>query len=187
MENHFPFPTLTTSRLLLRQMTVADATDLYEIYSDPQLTQYLDWYGPSSPRHAQDLIVSWNQQFDNKQLLPWGITQHTNDHLIGTIMYMPIRGTFANKPLLPVNIGFELSRMYWNKGIMTEALEVVTRFGIEQIGAHRIQAEVAPGNTASLKILEKLGFKQEGLLKQYFMHEVTKTFFDVIVLSLLPL
>lgn len=166
-------------------MTLEDVDDLLGIYANVQVVKYLDWDGPSTREQAEELIVSWNEQFDSRKLLPWGISLCTDSKLIGTIMYMPIRGTFESKPLFPISIGFELARNYWNQGIMSEALEEVTRFGVHTIGAHRIQADVVPENTASLRILKKFGFKYEGLLKQYLKHDVTSLFIDVVVLALI--
>lgn len=184
--NYFrTFPSLQTNRLNLRQMTNKDAIELYNIFRDTQLVKHLDWNGPSSLEEAQELIHSWNQSFEGKILLPWGITLKTDNSLIGTIMLMPLRGTFEVTPLPPITIGFELSASHWNKGIMSEALKVVTDFGTTQIGAHRIQAEVAPNNEASLAILQKYGFKKEGLLQKYLMHQVTHIFIDVIILALI--
>lgn len=74
---------------------------------------------------------------------------------------------------------------YWGKGIMSEAMQGVINFSKTQISPNRIQAEVYPENIASLKLLKKLGFQEEGLLRQYLMHEVTKTFLDVVLLALL--
>jgi ribosomal-protein-alanine N-acetyltransferase len=188
MYNFIEFPNILTGRLILRQMTLDDAEELYSFYSaDTQIIKYLDWNGPSSIEQAKNLIDAWNQQFEDKRLFPWGITLNTDHKLIGTIMCMPVRGTFDASPLSPVSVGFELSGVHWNKGIMSEALGAVIRFGFDKIGAHRIQAEVVPQNRISLRLLEKLGFKQEGLLKQYLMHDVTKVFFDVIMLALLDI
>ncbi|BBH23559.1 N-acetyltransferase [Paenibacillus baekrokdamisoli] len=185
MEYFDQFPILSTGRLVLRQMTLEDAADLYHIYSDKQVIKYLDWNGPSDVEQARALILSWNELFMDKKLLPWGITRQSDPKLIGTIMYMPSRGTFETIPLFPLSIGFELSTEYWNQGIMSEALEEVTQFGIHTIGAHRIQADVVPENTASLRILKKFGFKYEGLLKQYLKHDVTSIFIDVVILALI--
>jgi ribosomal-protein-alanine N-acetyltransferase len=179
------FPALQTERLVLRQMKIDDAIELHRFYSDNQVVKHLDWNGPSSVKEAEELILSWNQSFGGKQLLPWGIALKANNVLIGTIMLMPLRGTFEMKPLSPITIGFELSKTYWNNGIMSEALKAVTDFGTTEVGAHRIQAEVAPANEASLVILQRSGFKKEGLLQKYLMHQVSQIFIDVILLALI--
>ena len=65
------------------------------------------------------------------------------------------------------NIGFDLQSESWNKGIMTEALSAVLNFGFNQLEINRIEAEVMPGNENSEKLLLKLNFKKEGVLRQW--------------------
>lgn len=180
-----PFPTLRTERLVLRQMTVEDAIELYQIYSDNKVVEHLDWNGFSAIEEAEALILAWNKSFENKLLIPWGIALKASNKLIGSIMLMPLRGTFEQSPLAPVTIGFELAVDYWNKGLMTEALHAATEFGKRQIGAHRIQAEVSPDNKASLVILQRAGFKVEGVLEQYLLHQSSRVYMDVVLLALI--
>lgn len=179
------FPVLETERLRLRQMTLRDAGALYAYYSDPQVTAYLDWPGPASPGQAAEMILGWNRQYAEKRLVPWGITLKGDNTLIGTICCLPVRGTFEWQPPLPATIGFELARSHWRQGLMTEALDRVLAFTFERLGAHRIQAEVLPDNAASLKLLKKFGFAEEGRLRQYLLDEKTRTFHDILMLSLL--
>jgi ribosomal-protein-alanine N-acetyltransferase len=179
------FPTLVTERLILREISLKDAHDFLNYYANPQVTKHLDWNGPSSIKQAKEVISAWNNGFKNKAVIPWGITLKTNNKLIGTIPYIPIRGTFLSQPLQPTVVGFELSQDYWNKGIISEALKAVIAFGFNKLGSHRIQAEVFPENSASLHVLKKIGFQEEGLLKKYLYHEETRVFNDIILLSLL--
>jgi ribosomal-protein-alanine N-acetyltransferase len=179
------FPFIQTERLSLRQITVNDSEDLYNFYRDPNFFQYLDWDGPSSVEESAMMINSWNQDFELKKLIPWGISSRNDNRLIGTIMFMPIRGTFQDLPRFPLTISYDLQSDFWNKGIMTEALKAVLDFSKKKIQPHRVQAEVLSENTASLKVLKKLGFQEEGLLKHYLMHEVSKSFLNVVMLALL--
>jgi ribosomal-protein-alanine N-acetyltransferase len=64
-------------------------------------------------------------------------------------------------------IGYDLSRPYWRRGIMHEVLQAVIQFGFHTAHVERIQALVMPGNTASARLLEKLGFQDQGILKEY--------------------
>jgi ribosomal-protein-alanine N-acetyltransferase len=179
------FPVLETKRLILRQMTSEDGTDFFNYYSDRQVTKHLDWYGPDSVEHAQEVIQAWNDNYEKKIVIPWGIALKGSNKIIGTIPYIPIRGTFDWKPLFPTSVGFELSRAYWNQGIMSEALQAVISYGFDKLGSHRIQAEVYPDNTASISLLKKFGFLEEGRLRKYLYHEENKVFNDVIVMALL--
>lgn len=85
----------------------------------------------------------------------------------------------------PAEIGYDLSRKYWNMGIMTEALSGVIPFIFNKVESNRIQAIVNPENLASLKVLKKLGFNVEGYLRDYMYHLGAMKFFDVLMLSIL--
>jgi ribosomal-protein-alanine N-acetyltransferase len=65
------------------------------------------------------------------------------------------------------NIGYDLQVDFWNRGFITEALEAVIEYGFYELNINRIEAEVMPGNVASEKVLSKIGFKNEGLLRQW--------------------
>ncbi|WP_341282005.1 GNAT family N-acetyltransferase [Paenibacillus sp. FSL H8-0537] len=179
------FPFLHTKRLTLRQMAVQDAADLHAFYSDMKVTRHLDWLGPDSIEACKMLIESWNEAYAERRLIPWGITLQGSAPIMGTVMLMPTRGEFEVEPRYPLTIGYDLKPDYWNKGMMSEALQAVMDFNDKHIHARRIQAEVHPENIASLHVLKKLGFQQEGVLRQYLMHEATKNFLDVIMLALL--
>lgn len=177
------FPEMETERLLLREIGLEDAEDLFAYYNDRLVTQYLDWYGPSSVEHAQELITRWCDQFAEGCYLRWGISLKGDKRIIGTVSIAPVRGPFEWK--LPVCLGYELSRSYWNQRIMSEAVEAVMGYVFAQMGHHRMIAEVYPENGASLTLLTRLGFKQEGVLKKHLWHEGTSTWHDVITLAAL--
>jgi ribosomal-protein-alanine N-acetyltransferase len=64
-------------------------------------------------------------------------------------------------------LGYELGRRAWGKGFATEAVREVVRFGHAQAGLNRIEAVVMPGNEASVNVLRKVGFEEEGLLRAF--------------------
>ena len=63
-------------------------------------------------------------------------------------------------------IGYWLGEKYWGQGIMTEAVRLVTKFGFNKLGLKRIYARVFPWNKASMRVLEKAGYKFEGILRK---------------------
>ncbi|WP_164545693.1 GNAT family N-acetyltransferase [Paenibacillus albus] len=179
------FPLIQTKRLRLRQMHAADANDVFDFYSDPRVMQHQDWAGPPTIEATESLIDSWNEAYTDRKLFAWGISQREEDKVIGSVILMPTRGTFDEVPQFPLSLGYDLHPDYWNKGITSEALNGVLDFSRKSIGFNRIQAEVLPENKASIRVLHKLGFHEEGVLKQYLMHEVTHKFLDVVMLALL--
>jgi [ribosomal protein S5]-alanine N-acetyltransferase len=156
------FPQLETQNLLLRQTTFSDTKAIFEFFSNPEVLKYHDVEAFTSFEQAERLINRWNQRFYNQQGIRWGITRKDDDMIIGSCGYSQ-----WNKEPSQAEIGYELSKEHWRKGIMTEALRAVIKFGLENFEFNRIEATVMLGNTASIKLLQKLGFVEEGILKDY--------------------
>lgn len=174
------FPALETERLILRQLQSDDASDLYAYYSDPDVYQYLDWHGPDSVEDAAERVISnWSHWYAEQRIIRWGIVLKATQRLIGTVFFCDFVGESR------ADIGYELAKASWNQGIMTEALRAVLAFGFETMRLHRIQAIVNPENTASIKVLKKAGFVEEGVLRTYEYHHVRRDFNDVAMLALL--
>jgi len=185
MDPNAPFPRIRTNRLLLRQVVPEDAEDLYALSSDPLVTRLQDWNGPASVAETRSIIEEWNRGYAEKRLIAWGVTLLGPQTLIGTVTLMPTRGSLEDLPRFPLALGYDLKPSFWNRGIASEAVRAALEFSRAFMRPHRVQAEVHPDNAASLRVLKKLGFQEEGVLRHYVMHEVTKTFMDVIMLALM--
>lgn len=151
------FPVLETERCDLREVPLSSAGDLFRIRSDPEGARL----GPdpwTDPKQAEDRILEWHKWFAAKEDVPWGIFMKGEDRLIGHIKYAYMRQYLGM-------IGYHLDIEFWNRGIATEVLRAVVRFLYERTDAHRLQATVHSEHAASMRVLEKVGFKREGLLR----------------------
>ncbi len=155
------FPEFMTDNLRLREMVASDAEAVHRIFADKEVTQFYDLDRFTDIRQASDLIRRQRMRFERGEGLRWGITQQANNIVIGTVGFVFSQGNAQG------GIGYDLARPYWRMGIMTEALGLVIRYGFSGLRLNRIQALVIPGNDASLGLLEKLGFTEEGLLRDY--------------------
>jgi ribosomal-protein-alanine N-acetyltransferase len=81
-------------------------------------------------------------------------------------------------------MGYDLERELWGKGIMTEAMMSVIDFGFEKMELNRIEVFIMPRNKRSIKLVKRLGFKREGLLRQRYYDEFGH-FTDDILFSML--
>jgi len=160
------FPNIETNKIRLRKLCDEDATDLYHYYSNKNVHQFLDWYGPDSIESSQRIIQIWNKGYTDGWIIRFGITERKTDRIIGTIFLNGFEGKRAE-------IGYELSEDHWKKGIMTDAIKSVLSLGFNRLGLERIQAFVCEENQASKNILTKYNFKEEGYLRQYECHNVT--------------
>jgi len=173
------FPRLETERLVLRQLHIADAGSLFAILSDEELTRFYDDEAFTDLSQAREQIEAWARGYEEWRIIRWGIVQRGTDTVIGTCGYYGFHRWHARGSL-----GYELARPFWRQGIMTEALAAIIDFGFREVGLNRIQALLMPGNEASEKLLEKLGFRGEGLLRQYENWQ-DKGFVDLSIFSLL--
>jgi [ribosomal protein S5]-alanine N-acetyltransferase len=95
----------------------------------------------------------------------FGIYLNESRELIGTIGVFKLERGNAQKAM----VGYSLDKKRNGNGYMTEALRLIVNFGFEEIKLHRIEAEVMPRNTGSIKILEKVGFHKEGIAQKNVM------------------
>jgi ribosomal-protein-alanine N-acetyltransferase len=81
------------------------------------------------------------------------------------------------------DVGYAYNRLYWGKGYATEAAQAVLQFGFDTLKLHRVGAKVLPHNIGSIRVLEKLGFQREGILRQ--VHLLRGTHEDLLCYSIL--
>lgn len=156
------FPTRETPRLLLRELTPQDAPRLLEMYGDAQAMQWLGSDPLTELAQAQALIetfATWRQQATPGTR--WGIECRQDGKLLGDC------GLFKwSREYRSCFVAFALAPDARGRGVMGETLRTVLAWGFAQMQLNRVQALVHPQNQASLQLLERLGFEQEGRLRE---------------------
>nr|WP_154892360.1 GNAT family protein [Paenibacillus xylanexedens] len=163
IESYFnPFPVLETERTLLRPLTYDDLDDMYSYCSVPAVAEFTTWVAHQSKEDTKGFIDFVMNRYEADKLGPWGIEDKQTKRLIGSCNYL---GCDSN--CMRVELGYVLSDQYWNQGIMTEVVSKIIQFGFEEVGLERIQARCMVDNTGSAKVMEKVGMKFEGILRNY--------------------
>jgi RimJ/RimL family protein N-acetyltransferase len=178
------FRPLETERLILRELKPTDAEAIFHYLSDPEVTQYLDTQPHQTVEQTQRLVNFLASLFEKGEGFRWGIVKKTGNSGQGADVVIGTCGYHAwVKFHLRAEIGYELAREYWGQGIMSEAIKAILAFGFDELGLNRVEAMVLVGNVASARFLEKLGFQQEGVLREYKL--VQRAFKDLMLFSLL--
>ena len=151
------FPTLTTERLVLRQLSEGDGEAIFLLRSDIQINKYLNRLPCKSLDDSLDFIKKINENTQNSPLKYWGITLKDNEKLIGTICLFGF-----SEELKKGEIGYELLNEYQGKGIMIEAAKEVVAYAFQILGLKTIEAFTHKDNENSTKLLQKLHFEQTG-------------------------
>ena len=157
------FPDLETERLKLRQLTLDDTQFIFQHFSDPLVTQYLMDEPPLTSEDEARAIINFFQNPETKNHNRWGMERKSDHRLIGTIGFHCWEKAYHR-----CDLGYDLCPDCWGQGYMSEALKVVLRSGFDRMDLHRVDAYVYTGNPRSYGLLEKFGFRKEGLLRDYF-------------------
>lgn len=155
------FPTIQTNRLDLVEIKQHHLTNIYNLFADENVTRFYNLLPLTMESDAKKFIDWYQNRFKDNLGIRWGISLKGEQNIIGTIGF----NNFTKRQ--KANIGYDLQTDYWNKGFMTEALIAVINFGFNQLEINRIEAEVMQGNENSERLLLKLNFKKEGVLRQW--------------------
>jgi ribosomal-protein-alanine N-acetyltransferase len=154
-------PTIDATRTSLRWIADEDVDAFYNIYSDPEVMRYWSFPPLVDREAAANLIKKIHADWQQGLILKWGIARRTDDLLIGSLTLFNI--DFNHRR---TEIGYALGRDHWGQGYMHEALQAVLGYAFETLNLHRIEADIDPRNLASIKTVERLGFKREGYLRE---------------------
>jgi ribosomal-protein-alanine N-acetyltransferase len=176
--NFSPFPVLTTERLVLKQITPADAPALFALRSDPSVMRYLDRPVAKTVSEAESLIRLITDTLEKNDAITWGIFLKEGSALQGTIGFWQIQ-----KEHYRAEIGYMLHPSLQGKGLMSEAMAAVLTYGFRTMQLHSVEANVNPGNKPSIALLQRHGFVQEAYFKENYFYN--GQFVDSAIFSLL--
>jgi len=152
---------LETERLILEPLNMKHKEDIFKHFSDEEVTRYMDIDVLKSIEEVEKIINFYVESIDKKKRYRWSIIRKEDNKFIGTCGFNTWIRQSANKS----EIGYDLSKEYWGKGYMSEALEELLNYGFEKLELYRIEAKVINGNDNSRRVLNRLGFTEEGLLR----------------------
>ena len=153
--------TLRTARLCLRPLAPADAPALFEAFSDPRVMRY--WSTPpwTSIEPAQAMVERDLKAMASGEYIRLGIERAGDAGLLGNCTLFKLDAQCRR-----AEIGYGLAHFAWGQGFMHEALLALLGYGFAEMALNRVEADIDPRNRASARSLERLGFKQEGHLRE---------------------
>jgi ribosomal-protein-alanine N-acetyltransferase len=156
-------PTLDAGRVRLRWLTDTDVPALYAIFGDPEVTRFWGLVVLPDMAAAGLLLEDIRREFRARTLFQWGV-QAADGCLVGTCTLAHLDS--ANRR---AELGFALGREFWGRGYMTAALPAIIEFAFDCLGLHRVFADTDPRNVRSIRVLERLGFRREGVLREHYL------------------
>lgn len=151
-------PTLETERFILRKLSIDDTDDMYEYAKEYSVTKYLTWSPHSDKGCTLDYLMYLQNRYKTGDFFDWAIVCKDNGKMIGTCGFTRFR--FQHNC---GEIGYVLNPAYHGKGIATEVVGRVIRYGFENLALERIEGKFMVENQASRRVMEKNGMIFEGI------------------------
>jgi [ribosomal protein S5]-alanine N-acetyltransferase len=173
-------PTLTGDGVLLRALGPEDASAVLEIFGDPEVVRWMAIARLRDEGEARAFIEDVDRLAEAGTLFQWGIGEggESGGEVVGTatLAHVDLRHRRAE-------VGFAVVPRLWGRRIVSRALPVLVTHAFETLGLHRLEADVDPENTASLRVLETNGFRREGHLRERYTQD--GRWHDAVLLGLL--
>jgi len=154
-------PIIAAPRVVLRWISENDIDGLYEIFSNPQVMRYWSTVPLPDREAAAALQREIAEGNERETMFKWGIALRESNTVIGTTTLFNL-----NLDNGRAELGYAMAHAYWGKGYMNEALKALVSYAFEVMELRRLEADVDPRNTASIRTLERLGFQREGFLRE---------------------
>lgn len=160
-----PFPVLATERLLLRELTLADAADVFTFWGDPEVQRF-NAEPARTVEETRQFIRSVHGAYGARTSVVWAVADRGEDTVIGEVS---LHGW--SRRHRRAEVGYTLAAARWGTGLASEAVRAVCAFGFDQMRLHRIEAETIDDNDRSVRLLERLGFQREGTRREYSLED----------------
>ena len=170
------FPIIETERFHLRRLTVADAPSLFHILSNPEVAQFSGRPALNRMTEAVEVLRDVGLDFATRRAIRWGVCLGEQGRIVATVGLH-----HWDRINRHISIGFDVARDRWGEGIASESVGAVIEFAFDQLGVHRVEADVISSNEPCLAVLERLGFEREGRLKERLY--IKGSFHDIDLLA----
>lgn len=157
-------PVLRTPRLALRGPEERDVQALFAVFGDPQVTRYTTRPALADLDAARDFLAFIHHGLAAQEAWTWGVCRADEDRLLGTVTLFDLQ-----PPQRRAEVGYIFGRASWGHGYAVEAMTALVDFAFHTLGLRRLEADADPRNKGSLRVLERLGFAREGLLRERWM------------------
>lgn len=153
---------IRTKRLVLRELTLEDAPAFSKLAGDYDIAKMTGSIPHPFPLYSAEFKIMYMRRQKQRGLAyPYAITRDGGE-LIG------VMDLFRSTPDAALEIGYWIGKPYWGQGLSTEAARAIIQEAKDRLGVQALMAGVFADNPASLRVLEKLGFKTTGSEEMYF-------------------
>ena len=156
-----PTPTLQTTRLILRPFSDSDVDAIFDLHSNPHVLRYWDTPPWTERQRAEQFISACREIAESGTGTRLVVDRASDGSFIGWCSL-----TRWNTDYRSASLGYCYEESSWGQGYATEAARALLVWAFDTLDLNRVQAETDTRNAPSARVLEKLGFVREGMLRE---------------------
>jgi ribosomal-protein-alanine N-acetyltransferase len=157
----FEFTVLELARVRLAAFDDRHVDGLFTLYSDPRTMRYLVRPVLTERKGAEEMLARARTGMAENTSLQLAIERIADGAFLGSCLLFNF-----NKDSRRAEIGYSLVPGHWSQGYIAESLPALIDYGFGPLGLNRLEADIDPDNAASKRVLERHGFRYEGLLRE---------------------
>ncbi len=169
--NNTLFHSLEGEKLKFKQMITKDSEVVHGFASDPDVSRFIGWPLTRSLEETKDYVEKMIRRDESGSHIYANIIDKSTNELIGTAMVFNF-----DEAAKHAEIGYVFHKDVWGRGFCTETVKLICDFAFNELGLHKLHAQVNAANIGSSRVLEKNGFELEGRLRDY--HFVDGQYYD---------
>lgn len=178
--NHKGTITLETGRLILRRYTEEDVPMIYKNYlGDRNIVENLVWKARDNEEETREFVKRCIEKYKSNEIYNWLVVIKDTKEIIGSVVVVS-----KNNDHGVCELGYNFGSKYWGHGYATEAVHRVCRFLLKDVGYRLIDGCFSSNNAASGRVMEKVGMKKDGVLRDRRVDKRNGKLYDLVYYSM---
>ncbi|NEU03894.1 MULTISPECIES: GNAT family N-acetyltransferase [Clostridium] len=173
---HFPF--LKSERFYLKEVNYSLKSEFIKMMSDNENMKNSGMEVTNVKKQCDMYLKKVKNMYENKTGIRWSIIDKKTEKFLGEIGIYNIDFNSNN-----AEIGCSILKKYWRCGIASECISTVEEFFFNNLKMHKIMAKIDIKNTPSIKLIEKLHFYREGVLREHYFNNIEKRYVSIAIYS----
>ncbi len=174
------FPTLETKRFILSRYNEIFLKDIEDLFSDKEVMKYSGTEIIDAKKQAKMYLEKVEMMYKNKEGIRWGIVDKTTNEFLGDIGLYNI-DLYSNN----TEIGYTVVKHQWREKIASECIERLLKFAFKELYMNKIIAMIDRDNFPSIALVKKIGFCEDGVLREHYYNYQMGEYGNISVYSML--
>lgn len=174
------FPIIETKRFRLKKLVDEYKESLINLFSDDDVMKYSGTEVLDAEKQAEFYLKKIKSMYKERQGIRWAIINKESNEFIGDIGLYNI-DFYSNN----TEVGYSILKKFWRQGVVTECIKEIEKFAFEKLNMNRIIAMIDKNNIPSIKLVEKLGFYRDGILREHYYNKSKNEYISICVYSVI--